>query len=242
MSHQFALPLPQRAAMGIDDFLVTDSNFVAFQWLTSGQAWPSPCAILTGPEGCGKTHALHVWCATTNAQFLKASDFLQRGTDWRSLFQDVEHTERPSFRLAIDDASDLAQKAESETTLFHLYNALRDINGQLLLADRIPVKDWGIQLPDLRSRLLASLALEIAPPDDALMAALLMKHFGDRQLTVAADVIDYLLSRLPRTAKAIRDAVSWLDTASLAERRNITIPLARQWIDHRLSMQDPSLL
>src|SRR5581483_7199049 len=92
-----------------------------------------------------------------------------------------------------------------EKGLFHLFNIIRETKGFLLLtAQRAPAQ-WKLSLPDLRSRLLAAPAVPLAAPDDALLSALMLKQFNDRQLDVGAEVIDYILPRLTRTPAAIRD-------------------------------------
>ena len=55
----------------------------------------------------------------------------------------------------------------------------------------------------------------------------MVKLFADRQIRVEAEVVSYLLQRLDRSFAAIGQAVAALDEAALAERRPITVPLAR---------------
>jgi chromosomal replication initiation ATPase DnaA len=69
--------------------------------------------------------------------------------------------------------------------------------------------------------------VEIRPPDDELLGALLIKLFHDRQLTVSKDVLVYLLARMERSFAAASAIVEALDQLGLAERRGVTVPLAR---------------
>jgi chromosomal replication initiation ATPase DnaA len=69
---------------------------------------------------------------------------------------------------------------------------------------------------------------EILPPDDAVLAAVLVKQFSDRQLVPPASVISYLLSRMERSFAAARTIVDQLDRASLGAGRPITLNLARR--------------
>ena len=85
----------------------------------------------------------------------------------------------------------------------------------------------GFALPDLRSRLLTLPATGLGAPDDALLEALIVKQFRDRQITLDAGVVSYLAARTSRDAASIRDLVERLDLASLAEGRKITVALAR---------------
>jgi len=50
-------------------------------------------------------------------------------------------------------------------------------------------------------------------------------------VTVAADVIAYLVARIERSFAAARAAVAALDAAALAEKRPITAPFARRVLE-----------
>ena len=114
-----------------------------------------------------------------------------------------------------------------EVGLLQFYNWLVEERGHILLTARRPVADWPIGLPDLASRLRAAPAVAIGPPDDALLGALLVKLFGDRQLVVAEDVIRYMLAHMERSFAAARALVAALDARSLEQHRAITVPLVR---------------
>jgi chromosomal replication initiation ATPase DnaA len=74
-------------------------------------------------------------------------------------------------------------------------------------------------------------AANLGAPDDALLAALIVKQFRDRQIDLDAGVIAYLTPRMPREAASARDLVERLDKASLAEGRKITVALARRILE-----------
>jgi chromosomal replication initiation ATPase DnaA len=133
--------------------------------------------------------------------------------------------------LLLDDADKLAGDAEREEALFHIYNLLNETKGHLLLTAKTAPAQWGLRLADLRSRLSSVPAIMLGAPDDELISALLVKQFTDRQISITADVIDYLVPRIERTPSAIRTIVDQLDKISLAENRRITVSLARRLID-----------
>ena len=129
-----------------------------------------------------------------------------------------------SGALALDDADSVP----GETLLLHLLNTVRDRGLTILLASRTPPSRWPARLPDLSSRLRSLTAVEIRPPDDALLAALLVRLLSDRQLSAPLPVQKHLLARLPRSPEALREAVARLDRASLAFGKAITKRLADQ--------------
>ena len=55
-----------------------------------------------------------------------------------------------------------------------------------------------------------------------------MKLFADRQLRVPPEVVRFLLLRMERSFAEAERIVDALDAASLAARKEITVPLARQ--------------
>ena len=123
----------------------------------------------------------------------------------------------------LDDAERAA-----EEPLLHLYNVLAERRGHLLIVARDPPARWAIALPDLRSRLVAAPAVALAAPDEALIGALLVKLFADRQLAVGEEVLAYLALHLERSFAAVQRAVALLDATALAEHRPVTVPLARR--------------
>ena len=127
------------------------------------------------------------------------------------------------FGLNVADAD----RGFEEEALLHLYNVVAERGGHLLLTARGPVARWGVALPDLASRLAAAMSVAVGAPDDELIAGVLIKHFLDRQINVDPSVVTFLLGRIERSFAAARRVVAALDEAGLAEKRGITVPLAR---------------
>ncbi|WP_323378440.1 HdaA/DnaA family protein [Skermanella mucosa] len=216
---QLPLDLGHRPAMGADDFLVAPSNEAAVAWLDLWPNWPAPALVIFGPAGCGKTHLAQVWRARTQAPRVEPGD-LRIETLPRLLSE--------AAAVVIDNADRGTGDARAERALFHLYNLARETGGHLLLTSESAPARWGINLPDLRSRLMAAPAVAVGAPDDALLAAILVKLFADRQLRVGHDVIRFLVTHMERSFDAARRLVADLDAAALAARRRITVPLARR--------------
>ena len=120
-----------------------------------------------------------------------------------------------------DDAA-----AHDPETLFHRWNAATR-ERPLLLTATTPPPAWPGMLPDLASRLAATPRATLGAPDDPLLRGVLLKLLGDRGLSVAPPVVDYLTARIERSLAAAAAAVDALDRAALAGKRAITIPLAR---------------
>jgi DnaA regulatory inactivator Hda len=207
------LSLPFRPAMDASDFIVTPTNQAAVAVLESWPDWPARILVLQGEAGAGKTHLAQVWAQQSGAMRVQA-----KGLDHQQLYDKTQ--------LIIEDIETVFGDVMAEQQLFHLYNHFQQ-HGFLLLTCCTPPAQATITLPDLSSRLRACPLLTLAPPDDGLLAALLVKHFHDRQLTVSDEVISYLLPRVPRSPAALGALVTQLDQTALARQQPITIPLAR---------------
>lgn len=80
MTAQPPLPLAWPARLGADTFVVTDSNRHAVDWLADPARWPTPRAILAGPEACGKSHLAAVFAAAhPRGRIIEAADLAADG-------------------------------------------------------------------------------------------------------------------------------------------------------------------
>lgn len=215
---QLPLDFEHRPALAGDDFLVAPCNAEAVAWLDRWPAWPGPMLVLHGPAGSGKTHLARVFQALSGALALdRAALAASAPTDLAA----------GAPACLIDDAETIMADGLEEA-LFHLHNTLAADRRHLLLTARRPPARWEVELPDLRSRLNAAAAVAIGPPDDALIAAVLVKLFADRQLRVGSEVVAFAITRMERSFEAAGRLVAALDAASLAARRPITVPLVRE--------------
>ena len=217
---QMVFDLPARPALGRDDFFVSPANRLALAQVDAWPAWPDRRLAVSGPGGSGKTHLVHVWAARAGARILPAASL--RSLDLARLPARVA--------LAIEDVDRPGDgsRAEAEEALFHLMNHLVAGGGSLMLTGRTPPAQWRVDLPDLASRLNAAQVARLDPPDDALLSAVLIKLFSDRQIDVAPDLIAYLLARMDRSFEAAEALVVRLDVAALARQRPITPRLAAE--------------
>lgn len=216
---QFTLDLGHRAAQGREDFLIAPSNREAVSWIDRWPAWPAPALVIYGPVASGKTHLVAVWGERSSAAVIPAADLAGREAD---------ELARLGTHIAIENADLWLGDQGVETTMFHLYNIMREEKRSLLVTMHMPPAQTMFALPDLASRLRAAPAVAIQPPDDTLLAALLVKLFADRQLQIGEDVLSYVLPRMERSFAAARELVLAADRLALAEKRPISVPLVRR--------------
>src|SRR6516162_2398070 len=217
-----AFDLPRRTTFGRPDFMVSESNVTAVERIDQWPDWTSAVLVLRGPSGCGKTHLAHLWRERASAVII-AGETLTEAMLPRLL-------DRVPRQVAIDDAD-----RASETALLHLFNSCIEHQGSLLitLAVHRSLGSWRAVLADLRSRLLAAPVVAIGPPDDALLGAVLVKHFADRQLRVGPELVLFLARHIERSFAVAAEIADRLDAVSLREGRAITVPLARELLAER---------
>ncbi|MCO8145759.1 chromosomal replication initiator DnaA [Rhodovulum tesquicola] len=224
MARQLILDLPVRPARGRAAFFVAPANEIAVAQIEDWRAWPGGKLVLIGPEGSGKTHLANVWAELTGAPVRYAADL--PAADLPALAE--------TGAVAVEDADRIGGDRTAETALFHLHNLLAASGGALLVTARGPARDWGLGLPDLASRMQAAATAHLDPPDDALLAAVLVKLFADRQLAVKPDLIGYLVDRMERSFAAAAETVAAIDREALATGHRPGLRLARTVLDKTL--------
>jgi len=212
---QLAFDLPHRAALGAEDFLVSDCNLAAVKLIDAWPEWQDQVQLLIGPVASGKTHLVRVWQGRSGAEALDPAhlgitliDSLPAGT-----------------AIVVEDAD---RAGYDEKTLFHLLNLAREKRLFVLLTARSSPNRWGTVLPDLASRLNAVPVTEIGAPDEALLRTVMLKQFTDRQIDIDPKVLEFLALRIDRSLEAAAAAVEAVDRAALASGRKISRQLVTE--------------
>jgi chromosomal replication initiation ATPase DnaA len=212
---QLAFDLAHRQALGAEDFLVSNSNEAAVEMIDRWPHWPHPASLVAGPQGSGKSHLANVWRLRSGAATISAA-----------ALDDAAVARLPDGGALV--VEDLDRGIADEKALFHLLNRARESKLAVLITSRLPPGEQEFRVPDLRSRLRALPLVEVQPPDEALLKAVLVKLFSDRQLNVEPAVIDYLSLRMERSMAAANGIVAAIDQLALAKQRRVTRPLAAE--------------
>lgn len=217
MAEQLGFDLPARAALGRDDFFVSDANAMALALVDSWPNWAGNKLAIIGPEGSGKTHLAHVWAAQSGARIVDAA----------SLTKDAV-PDLAQSPIAVENVPAIAEDAAAQDALFHLHNLALAEGHSLLVTGISEPKHWGLTLPDLKSRLEGTTTAVLKEPDDALLSILLAKLFVDRQLTPNTETIAYMVKHMDRSFAEARRLVREIDQASLAKKRKVSRALAAE--------------
>lgn len=216
--HQLPLDLGSRTTLGREDFLIGACNVAAVNMIDRWPEWPTPLLIISGPPASGKSHLASVWRKQSSAEITRPEMLLSRS---------AEDIAAAGQHIMLDGLDPWLGDRQAETTLFHLYNIFNSEKRFLLATMRMTPAQTQFVVPDLASRVRASLVVPIQAPDDMLLASVLIKLFSDRQLSVTNDVIEYVLPRMERSFAAARDIVARADARALSQKRGISVPLMR---------------
>jgi len=196
---QLPLPFAEAPNFLAEDFIAGPSNELARKWLEKPEFWTNGRLVLWGDAGCGKSHLLHIWAKARGAA-------VYEGLTLRGL------PAAPDGPVAVDDAD----AAPDETAVLHLLNGAAEAGQPVLLTARLPPARQEFRVADLGSRLRGSLAVVILSPDEAMLEAMLTRLIAERQLSLRLEVRNFLMSRLPRSPAAFREAIARLERAAVA--------------------------
>jgi chromosomal replication initiation ATPase DnaA len=212
---QLLLALDHVESFAREDFLSGPSNAAALKLVDRWPDWPNRIMALVGPEGSGKSHLASIWAAEAGARSISA----------RSLSRIDLPAAFATGALVVED---LAQADLDERALFHLLNLASEEGAYVLTTARTLPAAFMWEIPDLASRLRAVPVVSVAPPDDTLLRALIVKLGADRQLVMDEALVSYLTNRIERSFAAAREALLRLDEESLRLQRPVTKSLAAE--------------
>jgi chromosomal replication initiation ATPase DnaA len=219
---QLAFDLSHRPALGAEDFMVSAANQAALAIVDRWPDWPHWAVVVEGPAGSGKSHLANVWRYRSSAAVVRATEMAEQLVP---LFRETK-------ALVVENLED---GVNDEQMLFHLLNIAREHKLSILFTSRTAPGGLKVAFPDLRSRLRALPLVRIEPPDENLLRAVLLKHFGDRQMSVDPQVIDHLATHMERSFAAAQAMVAEIDRRSLADKRRVTRTLVtaviQDWAD-----------
>ena len=194
------------------DFVPGSANEAALAFIDAWPQWPSRVCAIWGPLGSGKTHLSQIWRRQSVALDLNAGEVTPERVAELA----------PAVICLIDDAD----QVEGGAGLFHLINFVNQSSGWLLMTGKEAPQRWATSVPDLHSRLTAIPGVSLESPDDALIARVLLKLFGDRQLKVPEALISYLVPRLQRSFADAERIVELMDSLALQHQRGVSIDIA----------------
>ena len=199
-----------------------------------------------GPVGVGKTHLIQAVGIRTKERnpdarvlYVTARLFQSQYTaaNSKGLINNFFHFYQSIDTLIIDDVQDLAGKAETQNTFFHIFNQLHQNNRQIILSsDCAPAEMDGFE-GRLLSRFKWGAQVELFKPDIDLRRQVLIKKAQQDGLDLPADVIEYVAENVTDSIRELEGVVASLVAQAMVLNHEINLDLARPIVAHSIRMR-----
>lgn len=206
----------------------------------AGAASPPPL-YLWGPAGCGKTHLLRAvqrqLLGAANDAALPATPAPEAPVAYLDADSPQPWPWSPQWRLVLLDGCERLDAAAQQAA-FALFVEAAGSGAQLLAAGRLPPVDLPVR-EDLRTRLGWGMVLALQPLGEDDTRALLARQAQLRGLALPQEMINYMLTRLPREPGFLVRLLDALDAYALAQGRALTLPLLRELLAAEPQLASP---
>ncbi|MFN7426494.1 MAG: HdaA/DnaA family protein [bacterium] len=238
---QGVLDLIPQPSQSFDNFIVGDNAELVALLRGGASSVAARFFYLWGTPGSGRSHLLHAVVGGPDEDAREApadasgAARIGRYMDLREpdaplgIELLVDSRGRPVTWLALDNVD--ALDAGGEQRLFNLYNTVRQEYPGCSLLVSGPRPPAGLALrADLVTRLSWGLTYQVHPLTDAQKASAMSAHARSRGAVIGHEVLEWLLQTMPRDLPTLLAVVDSLDSHSLAAKRAVTLPLAREWL------------
>ena len=224
----------QNASLSWQRCFVNATNKKAASFLQKWPDWPNNLTII---KGGGANFLCKTWSHYHGAFLLQNTQqfelFLQSDISAMAL---NNHYLSCVFIKDIDkflNCDNNKEEINPQETIFHTINKV--INHNRLHENLIYIAisatsnfDHLINLKDLDSRLKTAVVMEILPPDEEMLVAMLNDILSKKQINVNKAVFNYLIMRLPRDCDRIEEIITEIEEHIFIAKQKITIPLIKK--------------
>ena len=202
-----------------DNFVVGKSNRLAQAGAVAVAQSPGDTynpLFLYGPPGLGKTHLVHaighqIRLALPQAKVVYVSGEMftnhyvaairdKRTEDFRRAYRNVDV-------WLVDDIQMLASKEQTKEEFFHTFNALHQMNKQIVLTSDRPPRELRAMDERLRSRFECGLVADITAPELEMRQAILQKKAILEDLAIPEEVIAFMANLIQSNIRALEGAL-----------------------------------
>ena len=219
MNEQQIFNLTSEEYFYLDDFCISESNKLVYEYLFRWPKWSDKILNISGPKKSGKTFLLTTFAKKFNFFKVACNDLNVENVD--------EYTKLD--RLIIEDISPI-----NENILFLIFNDFKLNDKFLIFSSEFCLSNINFGLKDLSSRFKSLLNLEILNPSDNLLYKIFLKQISSKQIKMSTNLIKYTLKRIERTYEAISKCVSDIDRENLINKKKIDLKLINKVISNQL--------
>jgi chromosomal replication initiation ATPase DnaA len=205
------------------EFVVTDCNSYAFEWL---EKWPFKIhenfACLVGEKSSGKTNLAMIWAKRADAHVFNAKDKLFER--WLGILSDSNEK-----YFVLDDADEI----DDDILLFYIYNSVKEKSAYMLFTAKTPPIKWDLKIADIRSRMLTISVLNIQKPNDEAAEKIIKQMLRMRGIDAPTCVVEYIMVRSERTYESINSWINKIDSQLMLRKKQ---KLTLQFLNEHIKM------
>ena len=186
--------------------------------------------FLYGGVGLGKTHLMHAIGHEVHDRFpRKRVVYLTSEQFTNEVITSIATARMGEFRhmyrtvdvLLIDDVQFLAGKDRTKEEFFHTFNALHEINKQIVISSDRPPKEIPTLEDRLRSRFEWGLIADIQSPDFETRLAILHSKLGDNGSLIPEEVLSFIAHKVQRNIRELEGALTRVQAFAAVHQRQV---------------------
>jgi len=200
--------------------------------------------FIYGGVGLGKTHLMHaighyIRNQNPNAKVLYTSSEKFTNELINAIKDDRNEEFRNKYRnidvLLIDDIQFIAGKERTQQEFFHTFNALYEMNKQIVVTSDKPPKEISTLEERMRSRFEWGLIADIQAPDIETRIAILRKKSQMERYDIPSDVLVYIADNIDSNIRELEGALNRIIAYSSLTGSAISLDMARECLKQIIS-------